>query len=57
MRRKPKAAKPVASRRQRYLATPAGQAAQRRADQAYRERKRARLAETADIDLSKELQC
>ena len=37
------------SRRQRYLATPAGQAAQRRADQAYRERKRARLAETADI--------
>jgi hypothetical protein len=51
MRLKPteKAAKAVASRRQRYLATPAGQAAQRRADQAYRERKRARRLETVDL--------
>ena len=49
-------AKPVTSQA-RYLATARGQAAQRRAEAAYRERKRARLRETIEIDLSKELQC
>jgi hypothetical protein len=40
----------------RYLATARGQARQRAAEAAYRERKRARLRETVDID-TKELSC
>ena len=44
------------ARQRRYLATPEGQARQRAAEAAYRERKRARLRETIDIE-TEELQC
>jgi hypothetical protein len=37
---------------QRYLATPEGRAAQRRAEAAYRERKRASRLETMDIGIT-----